>query len=68
MTTLLVFDMDDKEERHDYDEMYHAKAMASALFDIRNALRMAEKSDHSVDHLVDNIRELMADLPESIIG
>jgi len=68
MTTRLEFDMSDEQDRYDYDEMYHAREMSLAIWEIRDAVRTAEKNDHSVEHLSGNIRAILADLPESITG
>ena len=68
MIILLVFDMNDEQDRYDYEEMYHARDMSLALWAIRDAVRTAEKNDHSVEHLSENIRAILADLPESITG
>jgi hypothetical protein len=48
--------------------MYHAQEMASALWDIGDAVRWAEKNDESFGVLAARIRDILADLPESITG
>ena len=62
------FNIDDADDRREFDKAYYATEMAVALWDIMEALRMAEKNDYGVYHLIANIREIVDDLPESITG